>query len=56
MIFPVLWHLNVYLTCIESFIGQIGDWKNYFTVAMNEEFDKWFKEGMENSKLQFQFA
>lgn len=36
--------------------GQIGDWKNHFTVAMNEVFDKWFEEGMKNSKLQFQFV
>ena len=35
--------------------GAVGDWKNHFTVAMNEEFDALFKEKMKNSNLKFQF-
>lgn len=35
--------------------GEIGDWKNHFTVAMNENFDAIFKEEMKNSNIQVQF-
>ncbi|ESP02862.1 hypothetical protein LOTGIDRAFT_110936 [Lottia gigantea] len=35
--------------------GQVGDWKNYFTVAENEEFDKVYQEKMKASKLQFRY-
>lgn len=35
--------------------GIIGDWKNHFTVALNEQFDKIYAEEMKNSKLPIQF-
>ncbi|XP_045188064.2 sulfotransferase 1C2-like isoform X2 [Mercenaria mercenaria] len=35
--------------------GEIGDWKNHFTVAENEAFDKLYQEKMKTSKLKFRF-
>ncbi|XP_013388069.1 sulfotransferase family cytosolic 1B member 1-like [Lingula anatina] len=35
--------------------GVVGDWKNYFTVAQNEMFDKVHEEYMKNSDIQVKF-
>lgn len=36
--------------------GEVGDWKNHFTVAENERMDKWLEENMYNSKLKFRYT
>ena len=38
------------------FSGEVGDWKNWFTVAQNEEFDRIMAEKMKNISHRFQYV
>lgn len=35
--------------------GQIGDWRNYMTDDISDKFDRWIREKMSGSGLEFDF-
>ncbi|KAL4221760.1 hypothetical protein ACF0H5_020015 [Mactra antiquata] len=35
--------------------GKVGDWKNWFTVKQNEEFDEIYQQEMSDTSLRFQY-
>jgi len=37
------------------FEGKVGDWKNWFTVAQNEQYDAIIAERMKTSNIKMQF-
>ncbi|KAJ8314111.1 hypothetical protein KUTeg_008672 [Tegillarca granosa] len=44
--------------CINShstISGEVGGWKNWFTVAQNEEFNSIYQSEMKDSKLKLKF-
>ncbi|KAJ8314230.1 hypothetical protein KUTeg_008791 [Tegillarca granosa] len=36
--------------------GEVGEWKNWFSVAQSEEFDKLYQERMKNSNLKLRYS
>lgn len=36
--------------------GQVGDWKNHFTVEQNEEMDEWLEENLVDTDLKFRYS
>ena len=38
------------------FLGTIGDWKNHFTVAENEQFDELLERELKESYLKFTYT
>lgn len=41
------------IVCIFFPLGKVGDWKNHFTVAQNEQFDNHYTEKMKKTTLPF---
>lgn len=43
------------MLCFFVCLGVIGDWKNYFTDAQSEEFDKELDKRLGESGLEFDY-
>ena len=50
------YHVHVY--CIVSCIvvGKVGGWRDTFTVAQNEKFDRIWADRMKESTLKFRYT
>ena len=47
-----LMHWLIYIFVVVVFSGEVGDWKNHFTVAQNELYDQIIEEGLKGSMLK----
>ena len=36
--------------------GEVGDWKNHFTVAENEQFEKLLEENFKGTNIEFVYS
>ncbi|KAH3790244.1 sulfotransferase 1A1-like [Dreissena polymorpha] len=36
--------------------GEVGDWKNWFTVSENEQMDRWLSDNLIDTDLKFRYA
>ena len=39
-----------------KYLGGVGGWKNYFTVAQSEEWDEIVEEKLNKTDIKFQFT
>lgn len=37
-------------------LGEVGDWKNHFTLEQNEQVDKWIEENLVETELSFKYT
>ena len=42
----------IFIIVVVVFSGEVGDWKNHFTVAQNELYDQIIEEGLKGSMLK----
>ncbi len=47
--------LIIRMDSFSVFAGTVGDWRNYFTVAQNEMFDREYNDKMKGTGLNFDF-
>lgn len=45
---------NIFLRII-CFLGQVGDWRNYFSQEMSARFDDWIAQNTAGTDLQFRY-